>query len=93
MALTLNTGSVAVSTAPVQVVPANANRAELRLVAKGVNAPVFYGPDNTVSASTGYPITGLSNNTAEARLVETGAVWATSPGGPMVVYFLEITGP
>jgi hypothetical protein len=91
---TINTGSFEVSTTAVEIVPANANRTELRLLSFGVNAPVYYGDSSAVTPATGYPANGLTSTTlAETTLDSmTGAVWAIAPG-PMTVYFMEITGP
>lgn len=69
-----------------EVVPIRVGRTELRLFP--ISGSAFaYGPDNTVTVQTGYPINSV-NTLKEALLNVESAIWAA--GANSVVGFLEI---
>lgn len=69
-----------------EIVPIRIGRTELRLFPLSGGA-FFYGPDNSVTVQTGYPVNS-TNTSKEALLNVESAVYAA--GANSVVGFLEI---
>jgi hypothetical protein len=87
--LVIATGKVAVNSAtPTQIVAARGSpNARTQLYLSPDTPGLFYGPDNTVTRSNGYPLTGI-NQALERILGVAGAIWAIGASGN--VTFMEI---
>lgn len=86
---TINVGQVSVGTTAILVVAENSKRSRIHLFSNAditVNHP-YIGPDNTVTTSTGYPV----SLRAEIVLESTSAIYAIASSSSVGLFYLEET--
>ena len=86
----IGTGQITITSAGVQIAPANENRIELRITKVGAGAnDVYLGCNSTISLTSGHVLAGTCGQSI--TLATTGAVWGITPGGNQTVSYLEVT--
>lgn len=86
----ISASQVSISGTAAQVVAARPGRSKLYLNSSAPSA-TFYGPDSTVTTSTGFAGIGLLPTSQGSAELETQAeVWAITSGSSAVVQVLEL---
>lgn len=77
-------GNVPVGSTAIQLLAANPNRQEFRLINYGTAPDAFWGTDANVTTTTGFPIFSGSEQDASRGMgsMYLGTVWAISSGSP-----------
>lgn len=77
-------GNVSVGSVAIQLLTANPNRQEFRLINYSTAPDAFWGTDSNVTTTTGFPIFSGSEQDSSRGMgsMYLGAVWAISSGSP-----------